>query len=210
VTVEDLVQKTKRNPQISCWCFFGGSPEPQLPFVIQASESILREIPNRILRICFEWNGCGHPALVRSASELSLRSGGTVKFDLKCFTPSLSIALSGVSNEQAYTNFKMIARDIYPQRPNFPVLTATTLLVPGYVDEIEVEQIAEFIANINPSIPYSLLVFHPDFMMTDLPITPLTQVVECYRAAKRHLSSVHVGNLHSLGIHNIERFEKRI
>jgi len=198
VTVEDLVLKTKRNPLISCWCFFGGSPEPQLPFVIQASESILEELPERILRICFEWNGCGHPKLVRRACELSLISGGTVKFDLKCFTPSISNALSGVSNERAYENFKMIAQDIYPQRPNLPVLTATTLLVPGYVDVIEVEQIAEFIADINPEIPYSLLVFHPDFMMTDLPVTPLNQVIDCYKVAKRHLKRVNVGNLHTL------------
>ena len=104
----------------------------------------------------------------------------------------------------------MIARDFYPLRPDFPMLTATTLLVPGYVDTTEVEQIAEFIAGLNPEIPYSLLVFHPDFMMTDLPITPLKQTIECYNAAKKHLERVHVGNLHMLGIESMEQFKTKI
>jgi pyruvate formate lyase activating enzyme len=164
----------------------------------------------RILRICFEWNGCGHPKLVQKAAELSLISGGTIKFDLKCFNPTISYALSGVSNKRAYENFKMIAQDIYPKRQDLPLLTATTLLVPGYVDAMEVEQIAEFIADLNPEIPYSLLLFHPDFMMNDLHITPLKQATECYKVAKKHLERVNVGNLHILGIRSMEEFETKI
>ena len=209
VTAEELVERTRKNRSISCWCFFGGSPEPQLPFAIRASEAAMETMPNRILRICFEWNGCGHPKLVRKAAELALKSGGNIKFDLKCFTPPMSQALSGVPNERAYQNFKMIAEEYYPQRPELPVLTATTLLVPGYVDATEVEGIAEFIADLNPEIPYSLLIFHPDFMMADLPVTPLRQVVECYTAAKKHLNRVHVGNLHLLGLRNMREFEAK-
>jgi pyruvate formate lyase activating enzyme len=35
-----------------------------------------------------------------------------------------------------------------------------------------VEGIAEFIAGLNPDIAYSLLAFHPDFIMMDFPATP--------------------------------------
>jgi pyruvate formate lyase activating enzyme len=199
-----------KNRLITCWCFFGGSPEPQLPFAISTSQAALEELSNRVLRICFEWNGCGHPKLVRRAAEISLVSGGNVKFDLKCYTPLLSYALSGVSNKQAYENFKMIAQNIYPQRKDLPMLTSTTLLVPKYVNYIEIEQIATFIADNNPDIPYSLLVFHPDFMMSDLPITPLKQVIECYKVAKKHLSRVNIGNLHMLGIRSMKEFKKKI
>jgi pyruvate formate lyase activating enzyme len=210
VTAEDLINRTKRNPSISCWCFFGGSPEPQLPFAIRASKTVLMEMKNRILRICFEWNGCGNPTLVRKAAELSLVSGGNIKFDLKCFNPTMSYALSGVSNKRTYENFTIVAHDFFPKRSDLPVLTATTLLVPGYVDVVEVEQIAEFIADLNPTIPYSLLVFHPDFMMIDLPITPISQVIACYKVAKKHLTKVHIGNLHTLGIRSMEEFETKI
>ena len=78
--------------------FLGGAPAPHLPFAIHASESILQELPSKILRICFEWNGYGRSTLVRRASDLSLITGETVKFDLECFKTLLCMALSGVSN----------------------------------------------------------------------------------------------------------------
>ncbi|MHC1636842.1 MAG: radical SAM protein [Candidatus Nezhaarchaeales archaeon] len=200
VTVDQFVKHVLGNEDYTCICYFGGSPEPQLPFAINVSKRVLEEKPShRIMRICFEWNGCGNRKLVREAAELVLASGGNIKFDLKCFSEELSYALSGVSNKAAYENFEMIAREFYHERPDPPILTATTLLVPGYVTADEVEKIAEFIASLNPEIPYSLLVFHPDHYMNDMPITPRKQVEECLNAAKRHLKRIHVGNIHLLG-----------
>ena len=198
--IDDLVERTLHNTKITCWCFFGGSPEPQLPFALRASKRILELVPEgRILRICFEWNGCGHPNLVRKAAEIAFKSGGNIKFDLKCFDENMSYALSGVSNKKAYQNFEMIAREFSILRDDPPVLTATTLMVPGYVDADEVEDIANFISSLDEKIPYSLLVFHPDYLMKDLPITPLKQALSSYKAAKKHLERVNVGNLHLLG-----------
>ncbi|MEM3382563.1 MAG: radical SAM protein [Nitrososphaerales archaeon] len=209
-TIDDLVERTLRNPKITCWCFFGGSPEPQLPFALKASERVLEQIPkDRVLRICFEWNGCGHQNLVRKAAEIALRSGGNIKFDLKCFDENMSLALSGVSNRQAFNNFEMIAHDFHSLRKDPPLLTATTLMIPGYIDEYEVEGIAKFIANLDRKIPYSLLAFHPDFLMKDLPITPIDQALRCYNVAKKYLEKVNVGNLHLLGCRNIEDFTKK-
>ncbi|RLF11445.1 MAG: radical SAM protein [Thermoprotei archaeon] len=200
VTVKEFVRHVVRNEDYTCICYFGGSPEPQLPFAINASRRVLEELSGkRVMRICFEWNGCGNRDLVKQAAELSLVSGGNIKFDLKCYSEELSYALSGVSNRAAYENFEMIAREFYGERPEVPVLNATTLLVPGYVTAEEVDEIAEFIASLNPDIPYSLLVFHPDHYMDDMPITPRKQVEECLEAAKRHLKRVHVGNIHLLG-----------
>jgi len=190
ITVNDFVSKVKDNTEIRCICYFGGSPEPQLPFAINASQKVLKE---RMVRICWEWNGCGNPNLVKKAALLSLESGGIIKFDLKAYNNNLSLALSGVSNKQAYKNFDLIA-NFYGSS----ILTATTLLVPYYVDMKEVEGIAKFIASIDPNIPYSLLVFHPDFYMRDLPITPRRQVEECYEVAKMYLRKVNIGNKHLL------------
>ena len=145
------------------------------------------------------WNGCGNRNLVKHTAEISFRSGGIVKFDLKAYDPNLSIALSGVPNKRAYENFQLIAEEFFKNSAP-PVLTATTLLVSFYVDESEVENIARFIANINPEIPYSLLVFPPDFYMRDMPITPREQVQRCYDAAKRHLKNVNIGNKQLLGL----------
>ncbi len=78
------------------------------------------------------------------------------------------------------------------------LLTATTLLVPYYADRQEVREISKFIAEHNRNIPYSLLVFHPDYYLWDLPITPKKQVQACYEEASKYLSKVNIGNKHLL------------
>ena len=173
------------------------------------SEMCIRDrFPDRIIRICFEWNGSGNIHLVDKAGELALKSGGIIKFDLKAFDERLHIALTGVSNKASLRNFEYLAKKYYDKRPEIPIVTASTLLVPGYVDENEVEKIAKFISNINPDIPYSLLIFHPDFIMNDLPITPIESVIRAYKISKEYLTRVHVGNIHLIGFHRYEDFER--
>lgn len=199
VRAGELVDATLKNDRITCWCFFGGSPEPQLPFAINASKMVLESVGGkRVMRICLEWNGCGNHQLVKKCGELSFISGGNIKFDLKAFDPNLSVALSGVRNDAAYRNFSMLFQEFYRERREVPVLNATTLLVPGYIDEVEVEGIARFIAEHDENIPYSLLIFHPEYMMRDLPITPVSHVRRCVTAARKHLRNVNVGNVHLL------------
>ncbi|MBA7597290.1 hypothetical protein ES703_04292 [subsurface metagenome] len=178
--------------QVRCVCFFGGSPEPQFGFALKVAKKI-REQSNK--HICWEWNGCGNQKLVKRAASYSSASMGTVKFDLKAFSPFITYALCGVDNSRSYTNFAALAKE-YPEN-NF--LTATTLLVPYYVDKEEVGAIARFISELNQEIPYSLLVFHPDFYLEDLPVTPKEQVTECYEEAKKYLFNVNIGNKHLLG-----------
>jgi pyruvate formate lyase activating enzyme len=151
---------------------------------------VAAESDNRV-HICWEWNGAGNPRLVEQAALFSERTGGTVKFDLKACHPTVHLALTGQDNRRVLENFARVAGIL--TRPD--VLTATTLLVPGYVDAVEVGGIARFIAAIDPAIPYSLLVFHPDFALRDLPITPREQVEACLAAAEVHLERVHVGNI---------------
>ena len=209
ITLEEFIERALR-PEVHCICYFGGSPEPQFPFALKAAAASLEEAEKqgRDLRICWEWNGCGNENLVRQAAKLSLASAGTIKFDLKAWDERLALALCGVSNRKAYENFAMIAKEYLPQANHY-LLTATTLLVPGYVDSEEVGKIAELIASLDPGIPYSLLVFHGDFVMADLPITPLEQAIRCYRAAKAAgLEMVNVGNLPLLGLSNMPQFER--
>ncbi|MEM0481647.1 MAG: radical SAM protein [Nitrososphaerota archaeon] len=201
VSADELVNLTLSNDRISCWCWFGGSPEPQLPFAIEASRRVHEEKPaGRVIRLCYEWNGDGNTTLVRRAVETVLESGGNVKFDLKAFNPNIHKALTGLDNKRILENFEVVYRSFFDKRSDLPVLAATTLLVPGYVDAEEVSGIAEFIASLDETIPYSLLVFYPHFMMDDLPITPWKQVIESYRAATRHLKRVEIGNIHLLTI----------
>jgi pyruvate formate lyase activating enzyme len=183
----------------SCICYFGGDPAPQIQHAIAASEAALKKNEGKILRICWETNGAMNPDLLKKVADLSLKSGGCVKFDLKAFDENLNIALCGVTNKRTLQNFEMLA-EIAKARPDPPLLIASTLLVPGYVDSEEVSRIAGFIAALDKDIPYALLGFHPQFHMTDLPVTSRRHAEECETAAKgAGLRNVRIGNIHLLG-----------
>jgi pyruvate formate lyase activating enzyme len=62
-----------------------------------------------------------------------------------------------------------------------------------------VSKIAGFISSLDTTIPYSLLGFHPTFMMDDLPRTSRAHAEAACRAAESAgLQRVKVGNLHLL------------
>jgi pyruvate formate lyase activating enzyme len=192
LTEDELVSRA-RTRSVRCICFFGGSPEPQFPFALRVARRIVRDC-GRSKHICWEWNGAGNSRLVEVAAHLSMETGGTVKFDLKAFHPNLHRVLCGTGNERTLKNFNRVAEITQ----GTDTLTATTLLVPYYLDAEEVDAIAGFIASIDDDIPYSLLIFHPDYLLNDLPITLREQVEECVAAARQHLNRVHVGNIHLL------------
>ncbi len=126
--------------------------------------------------------------------EIALETGGTIKFDLKSFNEKLNLALCGVSNRRTLENFRFLAEKYFGTRVNLPEMSACTLMVPGYVNYEEVEQIAKFISEINSEIPYSLLIFHGDYQMKDLPITSRNQAFKCLELAKKYLKNVNIGN----------------
>ena len=186
--------------RVSCICYFGGDPSPQMPHSLEVSRIALEraEAENRILRVCWETNGYMNTAMAEKAAEYALKSGGNIKFDLKAWSEPLNIALCGVSNKPTLENFKRIGEKFYEKRPELPVLSASTLLVPGYIDTEEVEKIAEFISAINSNIPYTLLAFYPCYIMNDLPTTSKKQALECKKAAEKYLKNVRIGNIHLL------------
>ena len=198
MSAESLAEKA--DARVPCICFFGGDPSVQMPHALKTSEVALKkaETQRRILRICWETNGNMRREFAEKAADLSFNSGGVVKFDLKAWDENVYMALCGVSNRSTFENFEMIGSRYFEERPEIPVLTASTLLVPGYVDVTEAENIAQFIAGIDPRIPYTLLAFHPHYRMDDLPTTSREQAHECSRAAKRHLERVRIGNIYLL------------
>jgi len=187
------------NPRTTCICHFGGDPGPQVIHALRASRLARRHAAKRVLRICWETNGSADPRLLDGMAKLSLASGGCVKFDLKAWDENLHICLTGASNRRTLDNFARLA-PLARLRPDPPLLIASTLLVPGYVDDEEVSAIAAFIASLDPDLPYSLLGFHPDFLMHDLPATSRAHAERCESAARAAgLSRVHVGNEKVLG-----------
>lgn len=182
----------------SCICYFGGDPTPQITHAIKTSEFSLEFNPNRILRICWETNGTMRRASLESMIRLSLNSGGCLKFDLKAFTPELNMALCGIKNTRTLENFEYAASFIQKRRLP-PLLVASTLLIPGYIDLREVRSIAMLIARLDPNIPWVLLGFYPHFLMRDLPTTSKDHAYRALSVAKEEgLLRVRIGNIHLL------------
>jgi pyruvate formate lyase activating enzyme len=182
------------HPRTYCVCYFGGDPTPQMPHALATS----RILAGAGVTVCWETNGSMQPRLLDQALDLSLESGGCIKFDLKAFDEHLHRALTGVSNRRTLENFRRAAHRSR-ERAALPLVVASTLLVPGYVDTYEVGQIARFIAEIDPDIPYALLGFHPSFFVPDLPRTSVRHAEKAKAAARAEgLTRVRVGNRHLL------------
>jgi len=189
-------------PQTACICFFGGDPTPQAEWAFAAAEQAIRRSASsracdnadgRHLppRICWETNGAMSRQILDRMIDLSLATGGCVKFDLKAFSPQVHRALCGVSNKRTLDNFAHLVERAR-ERPDPPLAVASTLIVPAYVEVEEVAALARFIAELDPATPYSLLAFHPDFALHDLPLTSVPQAQVCYQACQAAgLSRVH-------------------
>ncbi len=195
-TVDNLAGAV--HEKTACICYFGGDPSAQMPFLLRASRLARANNPDRILRICWETNGAMSKRLLKRMADFALESGGCIKIDLKAWDETLHLALTGVTNRQTLENFAWLARQAN-QRPIPPLLIASTLMVPGYIDGREISKIAEFIAALNPETPYTLLGFHPDYHMADLPPTSRKQARECLNAARQAgLKRLKLGNMHLL------------
>ncbi len=209
-TVDELVEEML-GERVTCVCFFGGDPTPQLPMFILAARRALdlarkrgRHLP---LRICWETDGLANPALMREAARLSLISGGIVKIDWKAWTPSIYEALTGVDGHRAIVrlmeNTRLVA-SLARERGEPPLLVVSVLLVPGYVDVEEVRGIASYVAGLSReygvNIPMVLLAFHPDHRMRDLPPTSRRHALEARRAAlEAGVKEVYLANTWLLG-----------
>lgn len=194
IHAEELAEYVDKNT--FCICYFGGDPSTQIIHAITTSRAVLEKRKN--IRICWETNGNISRKYLDEVINLSLKSGGIIKFDLKAFSENLHMALCGVSNKTTLENFEYIA-SLFNKRQNPPLLIASTLMIPEYVEEKEVCKIARFIANLNENIPYTLLAFHPSFFLDDIPTTSREQAMKCFLAAKEAgLKAVRIGNIHLL------------
>ena len=74
-------------------------------------------------------------------------------------------------------------------------LEVTTLVIPDLNDsDQEIAEAAQWLASLDPSIPYHLTRFFPCHRLTDRPATPPETVHHLANVARRYLKHVYVGN----------------
>ncbi len=109
-----------------------------------------------------------------------------MNIDLKGFTESFYKKISG--------NLETVKRTIELSAKSTHV-EITTLIIPEENDsEDEIRQIAQWIAGINPEIPFHITRFFPHFRMMDRNATEVRRVYHLAEIARQHLPHVYVGN----------------
>ncbi|PIS32051.1 AmmeMemoRadiSam system radical SAM enzyme [Candidatus Peregrinibacteria bacterium CG08_land_8_20_14_0_20_41_10] len=113
-----------------------------------------------------------------------------INLDLKSFSAAFYQKICGGKLEVVLENIQRIKKLKIWQE-------ITTLVIPGQNDSaLELKQIAEFIANINPAIPWHVSRFFPAYQMLEVPPTSVTKLKEAYTIGKRAgLKYVYLGNL---------------
>ncbi len=175
----------------ACVCFFGGDPACNAAHSLETARLLNEE---RLVRVCYETNGNISFKWLDRIADMVESTGGTIKFDLKAFSPQIYTALTGVRNDLVLKNFRTLAGRGRNRDGEF--LVASILLVPGYVGLHEVRQLCQFIASCDPTIPTALLGFTPHHHMTDLPRTSRRHARRAAEVAREAgLTNVRVGNV---------------
>jgi pyruvate formate lyase activating enzyme len=114
-----------------------------------------------------------------------------INVDLKAFSDPFYREQCQARLEPVKRNIAHIARetDIW--------IEITTLLIPGLNDaEDELRAMAEWLADVDPDMPWHVTAFHPDYEMLDQPRTSQHALAHAYEIGKRAgLHYVYVGNV---------------
>lgn len=111
------------------------------------------------------------------------------KIDLKCFDAKNYRRLGGNFEEVLETIRQVYAQEFWTE--------IVTLVVPDYNDsDLELAEIAEFIASVSTDIPWHVTAFHPDYKMADRGRTPAETLLRARQHGKSAgLKYIYSGNL---------------
>jgi pyruvate formate lyase activating enzyme len=117
---------------------------------------VFREAKGRGLRCAYISNGNGTPQVL----DFIRPHVDAYKVDLKTFNPKNYRALGGVMENVIDTIRMLKQRGFWVE--------IVTLVVPGFSDDTEdLQRMADFLASVDPLMPWHMTAFHPDYKMTD-------------------------------------------
>ncbi|RLA86686.1 MAG: radical SAM protein [Deltaproteobacteria bacterium] len=164
--------------------FTGGDLMCQPDFYLRSTEGI--KALGKGLWVLLETNGYG-----LTPRNLDLyREAGVDAFwlDIKAYDPEVHKRLTGVEN-------RWILRLPEEIRARGFTLEVLTLYIPGWVEVDQIERIARLLSAVDPSIPFTILAFFPQYKMRDVPPPSLDQMLSAYEAVRAvGLEAVRLGN----------------
>jgi pyruvate formate lyase activating enzyme len=117
---------------------------------------VFKEARRRGLRCAYISNGNGTPQVL----DFIRPHVDAYKVDLKTFNPKNYRQLGGVQENVTDTIRMLKERGFWVE--------IVTLVVPGFSDDPDdLKRMAEFLASVDPLMPWHMTAFHPDYKMTD-------------------------------------------
>lgn len=113
-----------------------------------------------------------------------------INIDLKSFNPDFYQHICQAKLQPVLDNIKRVhSRKIH--------LEITTLIIPRLNDnKKELTQIAKFIYDVSPNIPWHVTAFCPNYKMQNIPPTPTETIIQAYQIGKKvGLKYVYTGNI---------------
>lgn len=139
------------------------------------------------LWVLIETNGYGLTAKTLDY----LKSTGVDAFwlDIKAFDPEKHRWLTGCNNDHILKlPEEILKRDF--------ILEVLSLHIPGLVEGEEIENIAHLLASVDPTIPFTILAFFPEYKMKDFRKPTVEEMVDSYQRARRAgLKNIRLGNV---------------
>jgi pyruvate formate lyase activating enzyme len=147
---------------------------------------VFREAKARGLRCAYISNGNGTPQVL----DFIRPHIDAYKVDLKTFNPKHYRQLGGVMENVTDTIRMLKERGLWVE--------IVTLVVPGFSDDPDdLKRMADFLASVDPLMPWHMTAFHPDYKMTDgyrsTTVEDLMRIVDLARQAG--LKYFYPGNL---------------
>jgi pyruvate formate lyase activating enzyme len=148
--------------------------------------AVFKEARQRGLKCAYISNGNGTPQVIDFLKPWV----DAYKVDLKTFNPKNYRQLGGVLENVVETIRNLKQRDFWVE--------IVTLVVPGFSDDAEdLKRMAEFLASVDPLMPWHVTAFHPDYKMTEgyrrTTADDLMKIVQY--AQQAGLSYIYPGNL---------------
>jgi pyruvate formate lyase activating enzyme len=123
--------------------------------VLMGAEPVCDPILARILVSLKQSKDCSFVLLTNGRKFPPLSMVDEVIFSIKAITPALHRDYTGVDNKIILRNFTKIAAS------KSVLLHVETVFIPDYVDDDEVLRIADFVASVDPEIPFRIDAYLP-------------------------------------------------
>ena len=153
--------------------FTGGEPTIHLPYIKAVVEHAREKMPG--MGVGFATNGFMSLDTLRQVIQFC----SYITFEIKAFNDDTHRALTGAPVEPVLRNAEYLMRNGRDRIRAF-----RTIVIPGINDE-EIEDIAEFIASIDPTVPLRIIPFRPNYILYYHPGPTMARMEEIGREVSK-------------------------